>query len=189
MSFARRRGWAMAALLSLAACGGSVAPPVALPPEATVGFADPARQAIIVTAYSFGRPSSLAGQPAEAARVIGQAEFLAVELATGQRWIGFAPYVAQEFAAARREWRGVIGIAPEAPPQAVIDALFATRGALLAGDRRAAIAALSPTTVPGGGEGAVQRLAALPPLPLAARAASDAESEMWRESVQIDVEP
>lgn len=189
MTAARRPAWALAALLALGACGGAVTPPVMLPPEATAGFTDPARQAIINTAYGFGHPAELGGRPADAAALIGQAEFLTVELVTGQRWIGFAPRVAQGFDAARQEWRQALGIAPEAPPQAVVNALFAARGALLAGDRRTAAAALAPPTFPGGGEGAVQRLAALPPLPLAARAAAEAESEIWREALQVETDP
>lgn len=186
MTAAARLGTA-AALLLVAACG-PVAPPVTMPQPPGLVLSDPGRQAINNTAYAFGSQGVLAGRPADAALAIAQAEFLTVDLAVNQRWASFAPRVQQGFAAARAEWRQAVGIAPDAAPQAVIDGLFAARTALLAGDRRAASAALVPPAFVPGGEATLARLAALPPLPLAGRAASDAQGEMWRDQVQIEVE-
>ena len=179
---------ALFAALFVAACVAPGPPPVTLPPGLVSPLADPGRQSINATAYGFGSPAGLAGRPDAAAALLAQAEFLAVELATGQRWITFAPRVQQGFVAARQEWRAALGIAPDAPPQGVIDALAAAHTALLAADRARAAAVLAPPVFQPGGEGTLARLAALPPLPLTARAASDAQAEMWREQVQIDVD-
>ncbi len=186
----RRPGMIAAALLALAACGGPRPEPVTWPvPAGGAITTDPARQAINGTAFGFARPDTLAGRPAEAAELLAQAEFLTVELAIGPRWIPFAPGVRQAFVAARPEWRAAGGIASDAAPQAAIDALLAGRAALLAGNRAAAVAALSPPVFPAGGEDALARLSALPRLPLSARAGSDAQSEMWRDQVQIESDP
>lgn len=181
-------GLGLACLLLLAACAAPVAQPVTWPVDATAGLADPGRQAILSTNYDFGRPSALAGRPAEAARAIAQAEFLAVDLEANPRWTAFQPRVAQGFRQARAEWRAAAGIAPDAPPQGVIDALMAARAALLAGNAGAAAAALPPPIFPQGGEAELRRLAALPPLPKTGRAASAAEAEMWRDAIQIDAD-
>ena len=176
------------ALPAITACAGPPPAPVRLPPAATDALADPARQAILSTADAFAAPGRLAGRPAVAAAAIAQAEFLAVELATGQRWIAFAPRAAQGFVAARAEWREAAGIAPDAAPQPVIDALLAARAALFAGSRDAAAAALAPPAFPHGGEAVLARLGALPPLPLTARAAAEAQQELWRDQLQIETE-
>lgn len=173
-----------AALLALAglAAGCTVPdPPTAvLPPEPGLGFADPARQAIIFTADAFARPRSLAGDPAAAARAISQAEFLAVELRYGPRWVEMSQQVVLAFEQARPEWRRALGIAPDAAPQAVIDAMTAVRLALAAGSAADAAAALRPPVVTPGGAESFRRLSDLPPLPRTARAAQMASQEMWR---------
>ncbi len=132
---------ASAALL-LAAAG--CAPPgpqpqqgfVSLPPDAVQGAGDPTRTAILNAAYAFGSPASLNGRPAEAARAVAQLEFLASEIPSGARWREFDPTVGLELRGARQEARAALGIAPEAPTQAVVDALLATSRALGAGTVR-----------------------------------------------------
>ncbi|MBR0647809.1 hypothetical protein, partial [Plastoroseomonas hellenica] len=125
------RIWAALLVVSIAAC--TAPPPEATLPE-TIGFGDPGRGAIANTAYAFATPATLAQHPAEAALAIAQAEYLAVDLIANQRWREFSPIVPMAFQQARPEWRAAIGIAPDAPPQPVIDALFAARDALQRGD-------------------------------------------------------
>lgn len=158
------------------------APPTSavLPPDAVVGAGDPTRAAILNAAYAFASPANLAGRPAEAARAVANYEFLAVELPTGPRWREFAPTLAGELAAGRAELRGVLGIAPTAPPQAVIDSLYAASRALRAGDTAAAERILSAPIYTAGGAATLQRLAALPPVPRANVAASHAQAELLR---------
>jgi hypothetical protein len=150
-----------------------------LPPDAVVGAGDPTRAAILNTAYAFGTPASLAGRPADAARAVAQLEYLATEIPTGARWREFDPTVGLELEQARREERAALGIAPQAPPQAVIDALYGTSRALRAGDTAAAQRLLAPPVFPAGQQ-TLQRLANLPPLPIANQATSRAASELDR---------
>jgi hypothetical protein len=177
-----RRGAGIAALGLLAGCANLPPPPTATLPDRTGGGAilDPARQAIFHTASAFASATPMAGRPAEAAQAISEAEFLAVELRHNSRWTGMSPLAVMAFEQARPEWRGALGIAADAPAQAVIDAMTRVRAAYGGQDLAAAAGALAPPLVTPGGQAALARLAALPPLPRTARAASLAESELWR---------
>jgi hypothetical protein len=176
----RRRAGILAVGL-VAGCANRPPPPVAvLPPNSGNELADPARQAILHTAYVFANPASLAGRVAEAAQAISEAEFLAIDLSTNQRWTEMQPLVQIAFLQARPEWRGALGIDEAAPPQAVIDAMTRLRMGIGAQDNAAAAAALQPPLVAPGGAVSLARLEALPPLPRTAWAAALAQQEMWR---------
>ena len=175
---------ASAALL-LAAVGCAPAGPrpqhgfVSLPSDAVQGAGDPTRTAILNAAYVFGSPASLNGRPAEAARAVAQLEYLASEIPSGARWREFDPTVGLALQGARQEARAALGIAREAPTQAVVDALFATSRALGAGDGWAAQRLLAPPAFPNGPR-TLERLSSLPPLPAANRATSRAAAELDR---------
>lgn len=181
-SILRRRAACLAALGLVVGCAGMPPPPEARLPDAQGGAAilDPARQAIFHTSSAFAGRAPMAGRPAEAAQAISEAEFLAVELRGNTRWTEMSPLVSIGFEQARPEWRAALGIDPNAPPQAVIDALTRVRLAYGGQDPAAAAAALAPPVFTPGGQAALARLAALPPLPQTARAASMAERELWR---------
>jgi hypothetical protein len=169
------------ALLPILGCG-TAAPPlhtVELPIDAVVGAGDPARAAIIGSAYAFGAPASLARRPDAAARAVAEVEYLAVEIPAGPRWVEFAPHVGQELVGARAELRRTLGIAPQAPPQAVVDALYGAARALRAGDAEAAERLLARLGL-GEGRTTLARLADLPPLPRTRIATSLANLEMNR---------
>ncbi|MCG7361472.1 hypothetical protein MHZ93_09415 [Roseomonas sp. ACRSG] len=181
----RRRllGAVLAALPLLGGCV-STAPPlpsVSLPPDAVEGAGDPTRAAIINTAYAFANPASLAGRPEEAARAVANYEYLAVEIPGGPRWVGFSPLVGVELRRGLGEVRQAVGIAPDAPPQLVVNALYAALRALRAGDAEAARRVLQPPLFAGGGEAVLARLANLPRLPQAAFATTFAANEMNRQ--------
>ncbi|BDG72330.1 hypothetical protein Rmf_22590 [Roseomonas fluvialis] len=175
-----RRAAAVLVFGTLAACNRPPPPFVALPADPNNPFADLARQGILHTAYAFADPQRLAGRPAEAAQAISEAEFLAIDLSTNQRWTEMLPLVQIAFLQARPEWRGALGIAPEAEPQTVIDAMTRVRMGVGAGDEAAAAAALAPPLVTPGGAPSFARLSALPPLPQTAWAAIRAQNELWR---------
>lgn len=174
---------AVAAVLGLAlpllACGGPVPPHASLPTDAVVGAGDPTRAAIISTAYAFNTPASLAQRPADAARAAAQVEHLATEIPHGPRWVEFSPLVGRELVAARRELRAALGVTPDAPPQAVVDALYAASRALGAGDGAGAARALPLPAFRDGGA-TLARLASLPPLPRTGTATALTEREMLR---------
>src|SRR4051794_12810827 len=133
----------LAILLSLGACGPQ--PPqlyASLPPDAAIGAGDPLRAAAASTSVAFSSPQPLAGRPADAARAVAQMEYLAVQMPNNPRFPGLSPTAGSQFAAARREWRGALGIPAEQPPQAVIESLYAASRALQVGRKDAAAAAL-----------------------------------------------
>ena len=171
-------------LLLLAGCVAPDQPPqgyATLPADAVTGAGDPTRAAIIGTAYAFGTPASLAGQPAAAARAVANFEYLATELPYGPRWRGFSGTTSPDFATGLAELRPAVGIAPNAPAQPVVQSLYAASRALTAGDQPAAERALSNPAFPAGGPATLQRLAALPPLPRVAAATARAAQEMDRQ--------
>ncbi len=180
------RGLLVALPLLVGSCAGVGAPipSAVLPPDAVEGAGDPTRAAIINTAYAFNAPASLAGRPDEAARAVANYEHLAVEIPTGPRWVAFSPLVGLELQRGLEEVRNAVGVAPGAPPQPVVDALYAASRALRAGDTEAARRPLSPPLFPAGGEATLARLAALPPLPRAGFAAAFAAREMNRQDSQ-----
>lgn len=168
-----------ALLLPFAACGGPAPPHASLPADAVVGAGDPTRAAIISTAYAFNTPAGLARRPVDAARAAAQVEHLATEIPHGPRWREFSPLVGQELMAARGELRAALGVSPNAPPQAVVDAFYAASRALVAGDAVAAERALPPPAFRDG-RTTLARLASLPPLPRTGTATALSEREMIR---------
>ncbi len=174
------------ALLPLLACAPVAPGPTAsLPPGATQGAGDPLRGAVLTTAYIFNNQASLAN-PASAARAVANIEYLAVNLAQDPS-LGRMSDGGFQLAAARTELRGAIGITPDAPPQLVIDALYAAASALAAQDMAAAAAALPVAAFPDS-RASVVRLTALPSLPASAQAASAAQQLIRNQDVQRDRE-
>lgn len=164
-------------------CGMATPPPpsATLPADAVTGAEDPTRAAILNTASVFPRPDRVAGRPDQAAVAVAQLEHIASELAQGGRWAGFAPLVVAQLGQARQEVRQVIGLSPAASPQAVVDGMYAASRALRAGDRAAAEQALTPIAAGGAAAPVLQRLAALPSMPQAAFATSQAQEELNRQ--------
>ncbi len=167
--------------LGLGACGMLPPPPpsAGLPADIYSGAADPTRTAIYNTGIRFSSPEQLAGKPADAARAIGEMEYLVVELLTNPRFFN-ATQGSTTMPAAKAEWRGALGIAPTALPQTVIDAMFAAVRALNAGQPAAAQAALSGPAFTLGGAATLQRLGALPNLPATNQAALAASQVLRR---------
>ena len=162
----------------LAACAGeAVQPPLA----GGIGF-DAAVPAILNTSAAFAERSRLRGRPASAARAVAQIEYLAVELQR-VRWVGFDPLVAPEMLAARQEVRGVLGIAPDTLPQAVIDALTATATAIDTG--QAPAAALAGPVFGLGPSATLARLADLPDLPRTQQATARALAALQRREADL----
>ena len=171
--------------LALAGCtapGSGYPPPalVSLPADAVVGAGDPTRAAVFNTAFAFGSPASIAGRPEEAAVAAANFEFLAIEIPYGARYRGLNAILQPMLEAGRAELRTVLGVRPDAPPQQVIDALYAASRALRAGDATAADRVLSGPAFSAGGAATLQRLSALPAMPRVATAAVHVQQELMR---------
>lgn len=167
-------------LLLLPLIGCAPAGPFAtLPRDATTGVGDPTRAAVIGSAYAFATPEVMAGHPEAAARAAAQVEYLAAEIPTGPRWVDFNPTVGLALLEARAELRSALGIAPDAPPQTVVDGLYAASRALGLGDQAAARRVLAAPDFPDA-PATLQRLAGLPALPRTRSATALTERELFR---------
>lgn len=163
----------------LAACAQGPLPETAsLPRDAVVGAGDPMRTAVITANAVFAQRSPAAGHPADAARAIAQMEFLAVDLPRNMNLTNPSATLVPSLNIARSEWRGALDIAPDAPAQPVINALYAAGRALDAGNAEAAAAALPSSIFRKGGTATVAQLAALPRLPNTAAAVATAQQSL-----------
>lgn len=158
--------------LLLLACARPLPPQVTLPPVFN-SAADPLRSAILLSAYTLNQP----GQATPAARLRGHAllEWMAVDFRWNPRWSEFTPVLGTQLEQARAEQRAALGMAPDAAPQAALDALLAAARALETGAQ--------PQLAPGVFPDRERFLAAIvtpPPLPVSAAAASLAEAELRR---------
>ena len=172
-----RRLIPLALLAFLAGCAATPPPPSAsLPRVLTSGPQDPTRAAIFATAYGLNR-GGIEGRPGEVAVLAAQYEFLTVDLPWNPLFAGMSPLVGMQLEAGRAELRAALAVAPDAAPQAVIDGLVAAAEAL--GGARDAAASLPPEAFPSPAT-TLARLAALPPTPLAGRAAAAAQAGLWQ---------
>lgn len=151
-----------------------------LPEDAYAGAGDPMRSAINSTTIAFSSPSQLAGKPAQAARAVAEMEYLKVEVTSNPRSVGGSTTASTIFPTAQQEWRGALGIRPDAAPQPVIDGLFAASRALSVGNRAGAEAVLGLPVFTLGGPATVARLASLPNLPVTNNAAQEASRVLRR---------
>lgn len=146
------------------------------------GFGDPVRGAALYAPRNLGNTARWDGQPAQAAMAAAQLEFLAVEMRTNPRYsVAVSPSVVQQLDRGRDEMRGFLGIAPDAPPQAVITALRQAAAALRDGDRGRAEALLNqPRIFTAGPLVTLARLGAMPRLREVGIAADQVANEINR---------
>ncbi len=162
--------------LLLLALGACTADPAA---EHLFGFGDPVRGAGLNAPRLLGDTSRLAGDPAQAARAAVQLEVLHEAFRNDPRYAPRASaHALTSTGVARAELRGAIGIAPDAPADAVIAQLREAAAALDQGSTARAEAALSGPMFPQGGAATLRRLGNLPFLPRVSEAASVAALEV-----------
>jgi hypothetical protein len=138
-----------------------------VPPAALGTNGDVDQAAVGIAGWAFADPGRTSGRPVVAARAVISLEYIASALSNNPRYIGTSPLVQQQLLAARQEVRDVLGVARGAPSQAVVDALIGVVNAVTAGDVAAQEAALSGPLFTLGPKATFQRLAYLPPLPVA----------------------
>jgi hypothetical protein len=165
-------------LAPLLALLGGCADPAA---EHLFGIGDPVRGAALNAPALLGDTSRHAGRPGRAARAAVQLEVLADAFQNDPRYAPEASGAVQHATRlGRAEMRQAIGIAPDAPPEAVIGQLREAAAALDAGSPARAEAALSGPMFPAGGSATLARLGRLPTLPRVAEAAAQANAEIRR---------
>ncbi|WP_144185541.1 hypothetical protein [Elioraea rosea] len=168
---------ALGAFLALCACaaspGGTPRPAAdAFPPSAD-GLGLRPGSDLVLSAVMSARsaladpPTRIGPNPAYAARIIGQLEYVAAMI-NEPRFITIAPIAAPQLAFGRAEARQVLGLRQDASPHEAIGALAGAAAALDRGDRAAARAALAPVSPEP--EATLATLASLPGLPRASAA-------------------
>jgi hypothetical protein len=121
--------------------------------------------AINEAAWVFASPANSAGDPLTALRAAIAVEYLVPELKENPRWIAVDTLIKMRLTRSRGDLRGVLGIRPDAPAQAVINAMLSTGQALNDGDRAAALVALASPVFTFAPERTLDLLTNLPPVP------------------------
>lgn len=121
------------------------------PPAGIAAPGDPVRSGADSLVQALGDGGrALTGRPADMALAIARLEYVTEALRTDPRLAAVPEATRFQLVAARRESRGALGMAETVPPATAVNALLATRRALLARDEAAARAALAPVVRPGG---------------------------------------
>jgi hypothetical protein len=134
------------AMLCVALSGCTAVSPPAAPPALPPGvfgvYQDNDVGAINQSSWAFSAARRTRGNPFEAARSVIAVEYLADELHSSPRWVALSAGSTLGMIQARIDTRRALGIAPDAPPQLVVDALLRFMAAQRAGDQAASLRAL-----------------------------------------------
>jgi|HubBroStandDraft_1064217.scaffolds.fasta_scaffold30819_2 hypothetical protein len=132
-----------AVLLSACTQVSPPAEPPSLPPNVFGVNQDNDVGALNQSSAALAVPLRTRDNPIDAARAVIAVEYLADELRVNPRWIGMSGTSKLGMVQARADMRKVLGIAPDASPQLVVDALLRFTVALRGGDQAAAMQALA----------------------------------------------
>ena len=131
--------------LSLAACAALPATQATpyLPAGVWGVYEDNDTGAINQSSWAFASPANTRGNPVAAAKAVIALEYLPGELRENPRWIAMDSATKLHMAQARDDLRRIIGIPPDAPSQAVVNALLQLSAGLQFGDQAAVAQALA----------------------------------------------
>jgi hypothetical protein len=168
-------------LISLLVTGCAAIPPqpqpAQLPPGVYGLYQDNDLGAMNDSSWALAAPSRTASDPVEAAKAVLAVDYLADELQASPRWLLISPFTKQHMLQARTDTRRVVGIAPNAPPQLVADALLETIKTLQADNRPAVMQVLAVPVFTMTPEQTLQVLINLPYIRSANIATSEAAAE------------
>ena len=168
--------------LLLASCappsGPPVVPPV-LPAHVYGERKDNDRGALAQAQWAFTDPDNTRGNPVAAALAVVAVEYLADDLRTNPPWFWPSAGTVDRMVQARVDLRRVLGMRPDAPPQAVVDAMLTTVAALRRNEPGVAREALRGDAFTLGPDETLRRLGSLPFLPSVNAAANLAYSSQW----------
>jgi hypothetical protein len=150
--------------LSLSACATLPPTPATpyLPPGVYGVYLDNASGAIDQSAWAFASPANTRNNPVAAAKAVVALEFLSGELRENPRWVSMDFGTKLRIAQARDDLRRIVGIRPDAPPQAVVNALLLLAEGLQFGNQAEAAQALTSPVFTGPPPETLQRLSNLP---------------------------
>jgi len=141
------------------------------------GFADPAN-AIQYSAWAFALPSRTANNPVAAATAVAALDYVAGQLNTNPAWRSGSPIINAEMLRAREAVRRVLGVAPDATSQQVVNSMVIVSNDLQQGNRSGALNALGPPVYTLGPEQTLAVLTNLPHIQAANVATSHALSAL-----------
>ncbi len=170
----RKQLIALACAIALIGCAAQV-DTARMPPVS--GLGDPANS-ISYTAWAFSSPARIRNDPANAARAVAALDYLGGVLNSNINWSSQAPLIGSEMLQAREAVRKVLGVAPTATSQEVVNSMITVSLALGAGDRAAALQALGPPIFTLGPERTLAILTDMPPVRVANIATQHAEGAL-----------
>lgn len=142
-----------------------------------------------VAAYDFASPERTRGNPAEAARGVAALDYIVGTFWRNPQYASITELTQLQLVQARREVRGVLGIAANARSQAVVNAMLGVSDALYANDAGRARALLQPPVFGFGPDRTLAMLANLPAMPTTASAALRASLEAYGRSDRCNFIP
>jgi hypothetical protein len=145
------------------------------PGQPDFGYAksnDPFYSALTAARENLSNMAEYRGRPAQAARALGQFEFITAELQDKPDLVVLPASVQPQLDSGQQELRTTLGIASGTPPRQVAAALNRFATALEAGQRQDAMHALAQPFFTRGPEGTFDALDNLPPMPAVETAAS-----------------
>jgi hypothetical protein len=188
MQMKTRLAPAVAACLAIlaASCAGETRPNVArVPAGAFDSNGDNDVAAINLSSWALASSARTQQRPDVAARSLAAVDYLAGELDYSPRWNYMSPLTKVQMLQARKEVREILGVAPDAPSQAVVTGLLTAANALQTGNRAAALLSLSPPTFTKPPEQTLALLSSLPYLPIANVATQHASIESTQQDGPI----
>ncbi|MGH7121506.1 MAG: hypothetical protein ACREFP_21365 [Acetobacteraceae bacterium] len=121
----RRTALILIGALALAGCAVTPMPSTAyLPPGAFFSNADNSLMAINTAAWAWANPARTHGNLINATLAVMAVEYLGGDLTSNPRWSWMSPMTKLKMLNARTQVRQVVGIAADAPSQAVVDDLL-----------------------------------------------------------------
>ena len=166
------------ACVAIAACAIQPPPDTASVPFGAFGTLDNDVAAANQASWAFGAASRTLNNPVDAARAVAAIDYLAGELSSNPRWIMVSPLTKQEMLRARADVRQVLGIAPDAPSQFVVEALLQFAWLWQYGNRPAAMQAIASPVFTLPPQQTLQVLSNLPYIQSANIASTDAAAQM-----------
>jgi hypothetical protein len=150
--------------LTLSAC--ATLPPAPATPYLPAGvygvYLDNDTGAIDQSAWAFASPDNTRNNPVAAVKAVVALEYLSGELRENPRWVGMDLSTKLHMAQARDNLRRIIGIRPDAPPQAVVNAMLQLAEGLQFGDQARAAQALASPVFTGSPPETLRTLSQLP---------------------------
>ena len=164
-----RREAVFACAVVLAGCAAVTPPPdtARVPAGAFGGLADPDVSAMNLAQWAWADPGRTHNDPVDGARAVAVVDYLGGELTTSPRWSHMDPITPVQMQQARAAVRQAVGIAPNAPSQAVTQSLLVFAGNYEDGNRPAALAALQAPIYQHPPEQTLAMLGNLPYVPIA----------------------